>query len=196
MNKLVVVGVLALSCGAGLVWTNSAVADGASADGARSGDPEAGDKPGEQLPKHKADKPGKIKVSHEARRVVSCEKVVEEKETVCKPATREPAKSGAKVTINPGKDDDAPASGAKPLSVEIDNQVGEQSRVVEIESGKWELVWQGATVLRDKFFVESGDEFDIALQTDIGVCRLKGEQCSLDTEKRQQSIEIPTERGL
>jgi hypothetical protein len=57
-------------------------------------------------------------------------------------------------------------------------------------------VWQGATTLRDKFFVDPGDEFDIALQTDIGVCRLKGEQCSLDTEKRQQSIEIPTERGL
>jgi hypothetical protein len=191
MNKLVVVGVLALSCGVGLVWSSVAVAEGARA--ADSSDP--AQKVGEQKPA-KAAKPGKIKLSHEARRVVSCEKVVEDDEAVCKPATREPAKSGAKVKINPLKEDGESATGGEAVSVEIDNQLGEQSRVIEMASGKWELVWQGGTTLRDKFFVDAGDEFDIALQTDIGVCRLKGEQCSLDTEKRQQSIEIPTERGL
>jgi hypothetical protein len=187
MNKLVVVGVVSLSCGMGLVWASSA----------RAGDSDQPleQKPSEQKPA-KAAKPGKIKLSHEARRVVACEKVVEDNEAVCKPAAREPAKSGAKVKINPLKDDGESAAVGEALSVEIDNQLGEQSRAVEIAGGKWELVWQGATTLRDKFFVDPGDEFDIALQTDIGVCRLKGEQCSLDTEKRQQSIEIPTERGL
>jgi hypothetical protein len=126
---------------------------------------------------------------------VSCEKVVEEGEAVCKPAAREPAKSGAKLKISPIKEDDT-ASPANAISVEIDSQLGKQSRTIEIDSGKWELVWQGPTTLRDRFFVDAGDEFDIALQTDVGVCRLKGEQCSVDTEKRQQSIEIPSERGL
>jgi hypothetical protein len=186
MNKTIVAGVLTLSCCAGLVWSNAAVAEG---------DPAQHDHDhGEQKPA-KAGKPGKIKLSHEARKVVSCEKVVEEGEAECRPASREPAKSGAKVKINPLKEDESPSE-ASALSVELDNQVGQQSRVIEIGAGKWELVWQGATILRDKFFVDAGDEFDIALQTDIGVCRLKGDQCSLDTEKRQQSIEIPTERGM
>jgi hypothetical protein len=182
MDKVVVAGVLALSCGVGLVWSSVAVAEG------------AGEKPSDQQPS-KAAKPAKIKISHEAQRVVSCEKVVEEGEAVCKPAAREPAKSGAKLKISPIKEDDT-ASPANAISVEIDSQLGKQSRTIEIDIGKWELVWQGPTTLRDRFFVDAGDEFDIALQTDVGVCRLKGEQCSLDTEKRQQSIEIPSERGL
>jgi hypothetical protein len=188
MNKVVAVGVVAVSCAVGLVWSKVAEAGDAPATAGK-------DEPAEQKPA-RALKPGKIKLSHEARRVVSCEKVVEDDEAVCKPATREPAKSGAKIKINPLKEDGESSAGGEPLSVETDNQVGEQSKVIEIAGGKWELVWQGGTTLRDKFFVDPGDEFDIALQTDIGVCRLKGEQCSLDTDKRQQSIEIPTERGL
>jgi hypothetical protein len=191
MNKLVALGVLAAACCVGVVWSSRA----------RAGDVFADPTPTEnQLPKQKPVKPGKITLRHEARKVLSCEKAVEDKETVCRPAARDPAKSGAKIKINPIDDEaskgEDSASGLEALSVELENQVGEQSRVVEIGPGKWELVWQGATTLRDKFFVDPGDEFDIALQTDIGVCRLKGEQCSVDSEKRQQSIEIPTERGL
>jgi len=156
---------------------------------------------GDELPRTPAKpapaKPGKVKLSHEARKVLSCEKVMDEGEAVCRPATREPAKSGAKVKLNPIEGEGAePGQARSPQSVELDDKVGEQSRVLTIEVGNWEMVWQGAATMRDKFFVKAGDEFDIALQTDIGVCRLKGAECALDKDKKQQSVEIPTERGL
>ncbi|HTM46655.1 MAG TPA: hypothetical protein VL137_16985 [Polyangiaceae bacterium] len=141
----------------------------------------------------KPPKPGKIKLTHEARTVIACEKTVEDDKAQCSASQFDPAKSGAKVKISPLGDDD---SGREAVSVELDNQVGKQENEITLAVGDWEIVWQGDTTVRDKFSVKRADKFEIALITEVGVCKLKGEECSLDKGKRRQSIEIPTERGL
>jgi hypothetical protein len=141
----------------------------------------------------KPPKPGKIKLTHEARTVVACERTVEDDKPQCSASQFDPTKSGAKVKISPLGDDD---SGREAVSVELDNQPGKQENEITLAVGDWEIVWQGDTTVRDKFSVKRGDKFEIALITEVGVCKLKGEECSLDKGKRRQSIEIPTERGL
>jgi hypothetical protein len=177
-----VAGVLAAVC------VGALLAAGTAAAGDEKGPPVAsGGKP----------KPAKVTLSHEARKVLSCERVKEDDEPSCRPAQREPLKSGAKVKLNPIDDGKgAGVEGRALLNIELDNAPGKQTRVLHLDVGGWELSWKGDTVLRDKFFVQANDEFDVALETDVGVCRVKGDGCTLDPDKRQQSIEIPVDRSL
>ena len=153
----------------------------------------ADDSPGAR----QASKRGKVRITHEAKKVLACEKVEEDGAHKCRPSKLEPAKSGAKLKLNPiaAGDDEGKAS-SDSLTFDLDDKPGKQAHTVSLRPGNWELVWEGAAVLRDKFSVQESDEFDVALETQQGVCKPKADQCVVEAGKKHQSVEIPTERGL
>lgn len=142
---------------------------------------------------------GTIRISHEAKRVTECRKgaadAAGESVPTCEPAKTEPQKSGAQVKLKAI----APVGKAgllKPIEVKFEDSVGKKTENVLLTPGSWELSWTGRGLLKDRFRVAPGDQFEIILETQRGVCSLVGERCALEAEKLRQSVEIPEDRGL
>lgn len=139
----------------------------------------------------KKNEPGSLRVHYLRQKATSCKRVPPNEDgEVCQPVLA-PAPKETKVVLKPTGD----MAGRKDVTVTFASQAKKQSKDVRVTPGKWTLEWTVAgSKLKERFFVVSGDEFDITLETTEGSCAAKGKGCALAADKKVRSVEIPEER--
>jgi hypothetical protein len=136
---------------------------------------------------------GKLKFSHEHRRVLSCSAERSGPNPSCR-EKRADADSATSLVLRPIAPPRLPAKlKRQSVTVSFGSQVGRQEKDVELGAGDWQIEWPGYEH-RPTFKVEPGDGFEIKLRSRSGACKKAGPECVLSTAGTAKECTIPDQR--
>lgn len=132
-----------------------------------------------------------VKISHDARRAVSCSAVKKDGPLSCR-AKYVPADSQTTLTLSPlpagtkGKDD------RRGAHIRFPARVGRQEHRLRVGAGRWQLDWPPHE--SRTFSLGVGDALEIALRTTSGRCQTRGASCTLLPDEIARSVTTPAAR--
>ena len=136
---------------------------------------------------------GKLKISHEHRRALSCSAKREKNQVVCN-AERRDADSATSLVLHPIPSARITAKDKRQdMTVNFGSQRGRQEKALELGFGEWEVEWSGLDA-RPRFRVDSTDEFEVELRTLTGKCKKSNDECLLEPNAASKECNIPSGR--
>lgn len=132
-----------------------------------------------------------VKISHEARRALSCSAVKKDGQVSCR-TQYVPADSRTALTLSPlpgGAKDKDERRGAH---IRFPAHVGRQEHRLRVGAGRWQLDWPPHD--SRTFSLRAGDALEIVLRTTTGSCKTRGSSCALLPDGVTRSVTTPTAR--
>jgi hypothetical protein len=130
-----------------------------------------------------------VKISHEARRALSCSAVRKDGQLSCR-AKYAAADSRTSLTWSPvlvGSKDHR-----RGAHVRFPERIGRQEHRLRVGAGGWQLDWPPHE--SRTFSLRAGDALEIALRTTLGKCQTRGASCALLPEEVARSVTTPSAR--
>jgi hypothetical protein len=134
---------------------------------------------------------GKVKLSHENRRAVSCAAQRNKKNEITCKVERVDADSATTLVLHPIAPARIAVKDKRPnVTVSFASQVGKQEKTLELGVGDWEIEWPGHDKF-PRFRIHEGDDFLIKLRTDTGKCKKQKDECVLSTRDSSRECTVP-----